>query len=206
MAHPSAPADRRLVLVAAAALGLAGLLAAGALVATRGSGSADRAGDADVETVELLPAGTPNPLLATARPGAEAPTTPFELLDGGSASLADHAGRPVVLNFFGSWCEPCVAEMPDLERAHQRLGDRVAFVGLAVNDPVEAARGIVTETGVSYQVGRDGDGSLLVGVGGITMPTTALVDAGGRVVDIVSGQISQAHLEARVAQAFGVAP
>jgi thiol-disulfide isomerase/thioredoxin len=201
---PAAPVDRRPVLVAAAALGLAGLLAAGALVASRGS--ADDGGAGDAEAVALLPADARNPLLDRARPGADAPTTSFALLDGGSASLADHAGRPVVVNFFGSWCEPCVAEMPDLERAHQRLGDRVAFVGLAVNDPVEAARGIVAQTGVSYQVGRDGDGALLTGVGGVTMPTTALVDAGGRVVDIVSGRITQADLEARVARAFGVGP
>jgi len=204
MAHPhAAPVDRRPVLVAAAAVGLTGLLAAGALVAARGSAGDDPAGPG--APAALLPEGAANPLLDRARPGAAAPTTPFALLDGGSASLADLAGRPVVVNFFGSWCEPCVAEMPDLERAHQRLGDRVAFVGLAVDDPVDAARGIVAETGVSYLVGRDGDGALLTGVGGVTMPTTALVDADGRVVDIVSGRIDQADLEARVARAFGVA-
>src|SRR5687768_1393784 len=56
--------------------------------------------------------------------------TTFTLLEGGSMSLGDLRGTPVVLNFFAEWCPPCVTEMPAFEAVHQELGDRVAFVGL----------------------------------------------------------------------------
>ena len=62
-------------------------------------------------------------------------------MDGGTATLGDYLDRPVVLNFFASWCTPCKAEMPALESVHQQRPD-IAFVGLAVNDTMTRAREI----------------------------------------------------------------
>lgn len=56
----------------------------------------------------------------------------FQMLDGSSASFEKYRGRPLVVNFFGSWCAPCLAEMPGFERTSQDLGGRWPFWGLAM--------------------------------------------------------------------------
>ena len=65
------------------------------------------------------------------------------------------------MNFWGSWCEPCVEEMPDLQRVHESLGDDVAFVGVNVNDDAEAALQMAERTGVTYDLARDVEGELV---------------------------------------------
>ncbi len=119
--------------------------------------------------------------------GRAAPTTPYETFDGDEASVADYAGTPMVVNFFASWCVPCVREMPDFEAVHQAVGDQVAFVGINMQDSVTRGEELVEDTGVTYDIGRDPDGSLLASFGGVAMPTTVLVDADGTIVRVLSG-------------------
>lgn len=119
--------------------------------------------------------------------GRAAPTATYTTFDGTEASVADYAGTPLVVNFFASWCVPCVREMPDFEQVHQDLGDEVAFLGMNMQDSVTRGRELVDETGVTYDIGRDPDGSLLAQFGGVAMPTTVLVDADGTIVRVLSG-------------------
>lgn len=118
--------------------------------------------------------------------------------------LRDFAGGPVVVNFFASWCVPCVTEMPDIERVKQDLGSDVAFVGINVNDTVEDARSLVERTGVSWQVARDVDGELVQTVGVVAMPTTLLIDAGGNVVEHHTGVLSEGQLRDLIESRFGI--
>lgn len=122
----------------------------------------------------------------------------FEMLDGTTASLGDYRGRPLVVNFFASWCVPCLAEMPGFERVHGQLDGEVAFLGMNLQDTVEDGRRVVEVTGVTYDIARDPDGSILESFGGIAMPTTVFVDADGRVVDVHSGEISAGALAQRI--------
>src|SRR5438034_1158806 len=78
------------------------------------------------------------------------PAASYEKFEAGTGQLADFKGRPVVLNFWASDCAPCVSEMPAFERAHQRFGDKVAFVGLDVESRDDAARRLAAQTGVTY--------------------------------------------------------
>lgn len=108
---------------------------------------------------------------------------PFQYFDGRQGNLADFAGRPLVVNFWASWCPACAAEMPDFERVHARVGDQVAFLGLAMQETDRAAaESLVEETGVTYPLGLDPDGSIFNRFGGIAMPTTVFVDGEGTVV------------------------
>jgi cytochrome c biogenesis protein CcmG/thiol:disulfide interchange protein DsbE len=122
----------------------------------------------------------------------------FEMMTGGRRSLADYRGRPLVVNFFASWCVPCLAEMPGFERVHRELADQVAFLGLNLQDPVDAGRSVVERTGVTYDIGRDPDGALFQSFGGIAMPTTVFIDASGAVVDLHSGEITAGELRDRI--------
>lgn len=127
----------------------------------------------------------------------------FETLGGEAASFAPYAGRPVVLNFFASWCGPCVAEMPTLDVIHRDLGDELTVVGLAFEGARPAAD-IVARTGVTYPTGLDTDGVLLERFDGFGMPTTVFVDGDGRVVDTHIGALTETALRARLAQLFGI--
>lgn len=122
------------------------------------------------------------------------PTDPVERLTTGTFSLADFKGQPVVLNFFSSTCAPCVKEMPGLEQLHQQLGDKVAFVGIDVQDTKAEGQRLVQRTGVTYEIGYDAQANLLRAVDGKVLPTTALVAPDGGVVTVHSAGITPGDL------------
>jgi cytochrome c biogenesis protein CcmG, thiol:disulfide interchange protein DsbE len=115
--------------------------------------------------------------------------------DGSGGSLGDYAGRPLVINFFASWCTPCIEEMPAFEAVHQQLGDEVAFLGLNYWDRDQTtAERLVDRTGVTYDLGRDGQGVVLQELGGFGMPTTVFVDAGGAITSVHTGKLDATEL------------
>jgi thiol-disulfide isomerase/thioredoxin len=125
-------------------------------------------------------------------------------LEGGPASLRQFQGRPVVVNFFASWCTPCRLEMPDFERVHQQHGDDVQFVGLNLQEDADRARDVIRATGVTYAVGLDKDGSIYRGYNGITMPMTVFLDAQGAAVKTHGGALTAADLADILRDEFGV--
>ncbi len=130
------------------------------------------------------------------QPPADTVDVAFEYLDGSGGNLADFVGTPVVVNFWASWCPACVAEMPDFEEVHQEFGDEVVFLGLKMQEtnPV-AAQDLIEQTGVTYLLGRDPDGSIFTEFGGIAMPTTVFIDARGEVATTHAGAIFARDLE-----------
>ena len=112
----------------------------------------------------------------------------------GEASLGDYAGTPLVVNFFGTTCEPCLREMPALERVHQAYGDRVAFLGLNVQDTVEDALALVDQTGITWDLGRDPRGEIIRELDSIGMPTTVLIDPDSRLLELHLGELSEQEL------------
>ena len=128
----------------------------------------------------------------------------YTTLDGSTASLASLRGKPVVVNFFASWCTPCRLEMPDFERVHQRLGDRVHFVGLNLQENAARANDVVDDTKVTYMIGLDRDGSVYRSYNAFAMPTTVILDAGGAVVKLHSGSLDAAGLTDLIADELGV--
>jgi cytochrome c-type biogenesis protein len=131
--------------------------------------------------------------------GVPAPEITFEYFDGGSGSLADFAGRPVVLNFWASWCPACVAEMPDFQAAHEQLGDQVVFLGMDMQDiSREDALGLVESTGVEYILADDPTGEIFQAFGGFSMPTTVFINRNGEIVDTHNGTIFEADLTAKI--------
>ncbi len=122
----------------------------------------------------------------------------FELLNGGSGTFDTHRGKPLVVNFFASWCTPCLAELPGFERVGQDLQGQVGFLGVNLKDGVRAGRRVVDQTGITYTVARDPDGKLFQSFGAVAMPTTVFIDADGNVVDVNSGELSAGELRDRI--------
>jgi thiol-disulfide isomerase/thioredoxin len=124
--------------------------------------------------------------------------------DGADRHLGDYLGRkPVVLNFFASWCQPCLREMPRFEAVHQEMGERVTFLGLAVPPQTDEARELVERTGVTYPTFADPNGNALTYFGGVAMPTTVFIDASGQVSGVVSRDLSEPQLRDQVAELLG---
>ena len=132
-----------------------------------------------------------------------APKVNVPALDGdGRVTLASHRGRPVVLNFWASWCEPCQRETPELI-AFSKRHPKIDVVGLAVNDLPGDARGFARKEEVPYQLGldRDADAAGEFGVSGL--PVTVIVNADGNLASTYIGELSEAQLESFAKQLGG---
>lgn len=127
-----------------------------------------------------------------------------QLEGGGTVSYAVYDERPLVINFFASWCPNCIAEMPDFERVHQRLGDQVAFLGVSQSDHPQASIDLAHETGITYETAIDERGAFFNALGARGMPTTVFVLPGGQIADIWVGGLNAGTLEQLVAEHFGV--
>jgi cytochrome c biogenesis protein CcmG, thiol:disulfide interchange protein DsbE len=123
---------------------------------------------------------------------------------GQQLSLADLAGEPLVVNFWASWCPPCIAEMPDLEAVHALADDRVRFVGVNTQDTEERAAQLVEQTGVTYDLVRDPEGELFQAFGVLGMPSTFYVDAAGVIVGRHTGLLSREMLVDDLARHLGI--
>lgn len=134
--------------------------------------------------------------------GAAAPAVQMEGFDGGTVTLEDLEGKPLVMNFWASWCPQCVAEMPDFERVFQDVKDEVQFIGVNTRDNKGAAERLVDETGVTYPLASDPNGEVFTAFRGAGMPTTVFIDADGNVVDVVTGQMSEKQLRERIEVSF----
>ncbi|GBE23869.1 thiol-disulfide oxidoreductase ResA [bacterium BMS3Bbin02] len=136
--------------------------------------------------------------------GEPAPVIEMVDFDGEKVTLAQFVGTPIVLNFWSSWCPFCIAEMPDFERVSQAAGGRVEFIGVNLQDDQGLANQLRKETGITYRVTRDPRGVVYDAFGGIGMPTTVFIDADGRVREVVTGQMSEEQLRAKIAEHFAI--
>jgi cytochrome c biogenesis protein CcmG/thiol:disulfide interchange protein DsbE len=114
-----------------------------------------------------------------------APTFDLPRLDGrGRIDLASYLGRkPVVVDFWASWCIPCIHEAKRLQKAHEQYGDRVTFIGVDSEDFASDARTWLRKHGITYPSVRDGSGAVLHRwVSRTLLPSIFFIDRTGRVV------------------------
>ena len=124
-----------------------------------------------------------------APPQEQAPEFELRLLDGGTLSSDDLKGRPVVLNFWASWCIPCREEMPAFERMWDRYRDRgIRIVGVNLQDSAAGAQEFVDEVEVTYPIALDSTGSLASGLGVRGLPQTFFIDEDFRFEKISAGE------------------
>lgn len=144
-------------------------------------------------------------LTSSGRTGSERalPAAEFALFEGGEASFADFEGKPLVVNFWASWCPACVNELPEFQETHERIGDDVTFIGVANRDPRSASEALAGEIGLTYTLADDPNGDLFRSLDLIAMPSTLFITPEGEVAEVFAGQLTGPALEARIEQLQG---
>lgn len=133
---------------------------------------------------------SPPPQVGDAAPAFEA-----ELLSGeGELALADLRGKPVVINFWASWCVPCRDEAPMLSEAAQRYGDEVAFVGVDIRDARSSAIAFAERWDLDYTHVRDEDLTIYDDFGLTGQPETFFLDEDGVILEHVPGPLARETL------------
>lgn len=121
----------------------------------------------------------------------------------GVSSASLRGKGPVVLNFWGSWCPPCKAEMPALQAAHRALGHQVDFVGMDEEDTRSAALGFLHRVGVTYPSGFDQAGAVASAFRLDGTPTTYFISH-GKMLDFHEGRLTERELLTYVQQIYGI--
>ena len=159
-------------------------------------------GIATVAQETKAPEVTENPgetAAETEEKGSEAPDFAVYDLEGNAYKLSDFRGKPVLLNFWASWCGPCQMEMSDFQKFYETHGDKVNFVIVNLTDgqqeTVESASAFIAEKGYTFPVYYDTDIDAAMKYGVSAVPVSYFIDAEGYFVAWAQGALSADMLQ-----------
>ena len=128
-----------------------------------------------------------------------APDFTFYDLEGNSHALSDFRGKPVILNFWASWCGPCKAEMPEFQTAFDTYGEQIQFLIVNLTDggqeTVKSASAYITEKGYTFPVYYDTDLAGANAYGVYAVPVTYFIDEDGGLVTQTAGMLTGETLQ-----------
>ncbi len=172
--------DTRSCLLVLAMLAGAALITAGALLTIASQGGANS-----------QPEGSSGVISTQERP---APDFTLPDLNGAQVSLAQFRGRPVVVNFWATWCPPCRDEIPRLIEAYQREKDGVVFIAIS-DEPANVVGPFVKQNAIPYVNLIDGDDRVSTAYGIKAFPTTLFINRDGEIKVYYTGSMSTSIIE-----------
>jgi cytochrome c biogenesis protein CcmG, thiol:disulfide interchange protein DsbE len=131
--------------------------------------------------------------------GQRAPRLPTQVLSPPRMTLADLRGKPAFINFWASWCDPCREEAPVLERFATALHGRGTLVGVDWNDSLSGARQFIAQYHLTYPMVRDDSGAVGDAYRLTGLPTTYVLNSGGRIAQRLRGPQTDSSLRAALA-------
>lgn len=122
--------------------------------------------------------------------------------EGNEVSLSDYIGKPIVLNFWASWCGPCQMEMPDFHEKYLEIGEEVQFLMVNMTngsrETLESASAFVEEKGYTFPVFYDTDADAARTYGAYSLPMTYFIDADGNAIAHAVGAIDAETLQSGI--------
>lgn len=122
-----------------------------------------------------------------------------KLLGGGTISLAQQKGKVVVLNFWATWCPPCVIETPQFDTVYRQYQNRgVAFIGIDTKDSDDSAKSFIKDNDITYPMVADQSGETALRLGNIPasgLPFTVIIDKSGRVAVVYMNSMNPNDLK-----------
>ncbi|RCX21708.1 thiol-disulfide isomerase/thioredoxin [Fontibacillus phaseoli] len=140
------------------------------------------------------------------KPGTPAPEFSLAGLDGKTYEVGGKRDKPLLLNFWASWCDPCKEEAPDLVKLADKYGSQldVYAVNVTFYDKLDNAKEFVENYGYTFPVLLDEKEKLYRMYNGIAFPTNVLIDENGKVQDVIVGTLSKEELEAKIKKLLNV--
>ena len=178
------------------AVALTVLLAVGAAAAYKYLTSVTTVPPSPPDNTSAPPAGG-----RTGAPGYRNAAPDFTVTDGGGnrVSTADLSGKPVILNFWATWCPPCRSELPAFDKLYRQYGNEVSFMMIDLTDgyreTVEGVKKFMSENGYTFPVYYDTEGSAAEAYNVSSIPFTVAVGRNGNIVGTHLGAMSEAVLE-----------
>lgn len=156
-------------------------------------------GEVNLGGIATAPAVVEDPTGETEAEPAPAPDFTVYDLDGNPHKLSDFQGKPVLLNFWASWCGPCVSEMPEFQNFYEEYGDQIHFVLVNLTDgyqeTVESASSFVEAQGYTFPVYYDTDVDAAMKYGVSAVPVSYFLDAEGNFVAWAQGAMTADMLQ-----------
>ena len=157
------------------------------------------------QQLATMPTETTQPATTGAAEATEEPTPPqtsvpepvfapdFTAVDweGNQVALSDYLGKPLVLNFWAYWCNPCKMEMPEVNAVYEELGGEVTFLMVHADPDTESGKGIVTDAGYTFPVIFDEEGIAGMTYGIDAYPTTFFINAEGHLKAYYKGMMDE---------------
>ncbi len=138
-------------------------------------------------------------------PVAGHPAPDFELVtvEGETVQLSDFKGKPVIVNFWATWCGPCRAEFPEFQEAAVDNADRLVIIGVnnTSADQADLVPGFLEEFGITFPIVLDtenGDTAKAYRI--IGLPTTVFIDSNGVVNEVFTGPLNKAYIESKIVE------
>jgi thiol-disulfide isomerase/thioredoxin len=135
------------------------------------------------------------------KPGYAAPSFKLATVNGDVHTLAEFKGKPLVINFWGSFCEACVREMPLLQKSYLAYkGKGIQFVGINLDESQIAVQSFLRQTEVGYPVFLDPGAKVRDKYEVVSYPTTFFLDKAGKIVDSYVGEMTEPIIQAELDQ------
>lgn len=184
------PSERKLTLIRVAVVGVFAALGIFVVTAFRDSG--------DSGTTEDQVLGP----LSGDRASAGKAAPPFRLAnaDGGTVELASLKGKPVLVNFWATWCGPCKKEMPLIQEAFAESGGQLQVLGVNYQESASAAKSYRDDMHLTFPIVLDSDGKVADAYLAQGLPVTYFIDGNGVVQDFRIGGIDETMLEEKLAK------